>query len=72
MKLMAPQHSNLQNKGETMKRYAIGTGLCILAGLIVIIVAVLKLPTDYVLIAIPVALVGFAIQLSELFRIRPR
>ena len=55
-----------------MKRYAIGTGLCILAGLIVIIVAVLKLPTDYVLIAIPVALVGFAIQLSELFRIRPR
>lgn len=55
-----------------MKKYAIGTGLCILAGLIVFIVAAFKLPTNYVLAAIPIVLIGFGIQLSELFRIRPR
>ena len=55
-----------------MKTFLLGTGFCIAAAGIVIVVGVFKLPGVNALWAIPVVLVGFAIQLIGFFQNRPR
>lgn len=55
-----------------MKKYLLGTGICILAAGMLIVVAVFKLPPINALWAIPVVLVGFGIQISGLYQNRPR
>jgi len=55
-----------------MKKYLLGTGICIVAAGIVIVVGVFNLPQINALWAIPVVLVGFALQMVALYQIRPR
>jgi uncharacterized membrane protein YdjX (TVP38/TMEM64 family) len=60
--------------GSLSKRFYIGTGLCILAGLIVVAVAIavatVHLSKFYALIAVPVILVGFSLQVHALLKFR--
>ena len=59
-------------EGDAMKTYLLGTGICIVAAGIVIVVGVAKLPVVNALWAIPVVLVGIGIQFVGLLQNRPR
>lgn len=54
-----------------MKLFLVGTLVCILAGLLIIVVAIFGLPKALALGAIPLALTGFALQMAASYQNRP-
>ena len=54
-----------------MKTFLTGTALCIAAGLVGVIVSLMELPKAWLLVAIPVLLAGFGLQMFALWKVRP-